>query len=506
MGITDFWGKALGTFIADTPYVDASEFSGKRFAVDSSIWFNRLLRSNIDQLATTSTPPCLAPDLLFKIKSLHDNLSQCNITLVYVYDGKAPPHKDATKKHRVQERERHGAEWIKLCKEAKKDSFTTVDDATLKKATDSRMKMSHPTVIDHANILRWMKENNIECVGAIAEADQQMVQLEKDGVVHGIITTDGDIVALGAKRVLCKMSRKNNGQYQFKVFDREKFMHPENPYKSKLSTYQHLITDVALLLGNDYCPRIHGNGVVKVVSGENSIVDMLAGIDDEADQLDWIKKFGNNGLCPISHDHADVYWKARKYMLHAPVLTCNPLSGEVSVVPLNPLPTDSDWDYIDMQGFLNELGDDDKMIQSIYHCDVVPLERKPIEFYRNKLDAPMFSDLDFDAVPIEIQPTLCIVNWLRARGLDVRVSDTREKIESCVDNCLRNEKPINGPPLKPIAGLYDGFRKIISRQAGNEYDTPNPNYFFIAAKLHLEYSKYTLHRYRFLLYHQHYLY
>ena len=78
MGITDFWGKALGTFVADTPWVDASEFSGKRFAVDSSIWFNRLLRSNIDQLATTSTPPCLAPDLLFKIKSLHDNLSQCN--------------------------------------------------------------------------------------------------------------------------------------------------------------------------------------------------------------------------------------------------------------------------------------------------------------------------------------------------------------------------------------------------------------------------------------------
>ena len=104
-------------------------------------------------------------------------------------------------------------------------------------------------------------------------------------------------------------------------------------------------------------------------------------------------------------------------MLHAPVLTCNPVSGEVSVVSLNPLPTDSDWDYIDMQGFLNELGDDDEMIQSIYHCDVVPLERKPIEFYRNKLDAPMFSDLDFDAVPIEIQPTLCIVNWLRVRGL-----------------------------------------------------------------------------------------
>ena len=72
------------------------------------------------------------------------------------------------------------------------------------------------------------------------------------------------------------MSRKNNGQYQFKVFDREKFMHSENPYKSKITHDQHLMADVALLLGNDYCPMIHGNGVVKVVSGENSMVDMLS--------------------------------------------------------------------------------------------------------------------------------------------------------------------------------------------------------------------------------------
>ena len=227
--------------------------------------------------------------------------------------------------------------------------------------------------------------------------------------------------------------------------------------------------------------------LITAVSGDNSMVDMLAGIDDKADHLDWIDKVGNNGLSPLSHDHADVYPKARKYMLHAPVLTCIPESGKVSVVPLNPLPTGSDWEYIDMQGFLNELGDDGDNINSIYHCDVVPLEQKPIEFYQNqnRFKAPMFSDLDFHAVPIEIQPTLCIVNWLRVRGLHVLVSDSRDRIEKCVDNCLHLEKEITSPPLRPIAGLHDGLRKIISRQAGNEYDTPSRNYFFIAANLKL---------------------
>ena len=113
------------------------------------------------------------------------------------------------------------------------------------------MKLSHPTVVDHANILRWMKENNIECIGSNAEADQQMIQLERDGVVDGIITEDSDIVALGAKRIICKMSRKNNGKIQFKVFNREQFIHSDNPFKSKLSTNHHLLADVALLLGND---------------------------------------------------------------------------------------------------------------------------------------------------------------------------------------------------------------------------------------------------------------
>ena len=109
-------------------------------------------------IATTSTPPCPAPKLLSKIKSVHNNLSQCNITLVYVFDGKAPPHNDATKKHRVEVRQRPAAKWIELCESAKKEASITVDATKLKEATDARMKLSHPTVVDHANILRWMKE------------------------------------------------------------------------------------------------------------------------------------------------------------------------------------------------------------------------------------------------------------------------------------------------------------------------------------------------------------
>jgi hypothetical protein len=44
-------------------------------------------------------------------------------------------------------------------------------------------------------------------------------------------------------------------------------MSPTNPYNSKLCKYPDLIADAALLLGNDYCPRIYGNGKSIVIEG-----------------------------------------------------------------------------------------------------------------------------------------------------------------------------------------------------------------------------------------------
>ena len=484
MGITGFWAKAIG--IASSPSVDLSEFKGRRFAVDVSIFMNKYLQSNMDKLATTANPPCPAPDLLPCIMAWHHSVSQ-HITPVYVFAGKAPPIKDDTKKKRIITRDRRGKEWLILYNKAKEESNISVAPETLKEATEDRMKMSHPNAVDHANILRWMKENDIECIGSIAEADQQMVQLERDGVVDGVISEDGDIVALGAKRVLCKMSRKNNGHFQFKVFEWEKFVSAENPYNSKLSRYPHLMTDIVLLMGNDYCPRIHGNGEGALILGvkdKASVLDKLSAIDDENARQDWLFKFGFKGISPMSTEHAEIFCKSRKYMLHAPVLKRDPESGVVSIVPLNPFPSiNSNWDYIEIQEFLNDLLTDGTLTTHIYQCNVVPLERKPLEFYRTSLDAPPFAELDFDDVPIEIQPTLCLINWLRARGMDVRMTDSRDQIESVTNHCLRVDKDPIGPSLQPIAGVHDSFRMIAPRHADNEYDLPNEDYFSVASKL-----------------------
>ena len=205
--------------------------------VDLSIFMNKFLFTDIDKLATTSNPAYPAPDLLQNVKNIHTNLSRY-ITLVYVFDGIAPPHKKATKQKRLQIRKKNGDVWFKHHRRAIENKVINAED--LRAATASRMSMSHPTAIDHAAIKTWLEDNKIEHYGSIYEADQQLIQLERDGIVDGIISEDGDEIALGAKCLLCKMSRKSNGEYQFKLFQRELFLHPSNPYKSKLCKFSSL--------------------------------------------------------------------------------------------------------------------------------------------------------------------------------------------------------------------------------------------------------------------------
>lgn len=340
-------------------YTAISEFKGRRFAVDASILLNKLLRSDADKIASTNKPMYAAPDLVQSMMEFHKRISQW-ITPVYVFDGLSPDLKAKRRLERQQKREKDGERYLSLLGRAKKDKdAATFTEEEIEEATSSRMKMSHPTSLDHAAALRWMKAENIECCGSYGEADQQMVRLEKDGIVDGIISEDGDEVALGAKLLLTKMSRKSNGEFQFKVFEREKLLSPGNPYNSKLCKHHSLITDTALLLGNDYIDRVKGNGAATVLGSfptekkkkekeedgqkkrkhnnrgkerlGNGMIDRMA----SADNIDgWLKQFGARGQAPLSSE-AIIEIPARS-QLHAICTSAPSLRGNRKGVSRSP--------------------------------------------------------------------------------------------------------------------------------------------------------------------------
>ena len=199
----------------------------------------------------------------------------------------------------------------------------------------------------------------MQCYGSIYEANQQLIRLEADGEIDAIMSEDGDEIALSAKRLFCKMSRRANGSWQFREFCRLQFFHPNDPYKAKLSRHPHLSVDVALLLGNDYCPRLEKNGPKTVIGGtlprqphglskkdaeifrktrvrnEDSILDFLASSEDP---VQWLVDKGWNGNKPMPIEHVPKYLAARRYMFHAPVLQQIVDAREVHIVPLSPLP------------------------------------------------------------------------------------------------------------------------------------------------------------------------
>ena len=270
----DLWTDALGLF-KNKPHEDLSKSKGQCIAIDVSILINKCNGRELTQLCTTNVPVYPSPEILEeRVKPHVKNFVEAGIRPVLVFDGNAPEVKKIEKHRRQQVRESYGQEYQTLlsnfCQQSKEEEgiMTTISDEEYEKAIESRKKTAHPTEYDHAAVIAWATEENIAMVGALFEADQQLVKLEKDGVVDGIATEDGDLVVLGGKKVYTKMSTKD-GHASFRVFDRDEFMNNLNLYHSKLALYPHLIPDVALLLGNDYLQRIPGHGKVTVLEDKD---------------------------------------------------------------------------------------------------------------------------------------------------------------------------------------------------------------------------------------------
>jgi len=506
MGINDFWTDALGDWMSVCKHEKLSNYAGQRIAIDLSIIINKSLRTDIDRLSATCNPTYKCKDLLQNIIVEHEVLTKTGILPVYVYDGMSPEEKKKEKERRRALLEKAGDKYIELRQQAI-DNINAVEPIQfsaeqLKEATESRMKSGKPTPNDQTNILQWMKKQGLECYGSLLEADQQMVALEQDGIVDGIMSEDGDTIANGGKVVYCKLSRKG-GYLTCKVFKRDDFMKDCNTYNSKLCTYPELMVDVALLLGNDYMSRIRNNGPVMVLGKyanneaaeesrrrgntrgrrqEDGLIDRLANADDK---VTFINTLGNNGKRALTEQQRTQYWEARKYMLHAPVIRKNRDTNELYIGPLNDLPAGDGTDWIAYLGSscgLELVMSDDNLLNDIYNCNILPLTRKPFDCYdgphnEDGTNAEWFQVLDFNKDPIPIQPTLCLVNWCRARGVDVHPTrSSREYIEQCTRNFIRVNKPLSDDPLTPITGAHDGYRLIKNRIARNDRDTWNNNF------------------------------
>lgn len=126
-------------------------------------------------------------------------LKHFGITPYMVFDGGFLPSKGSTEASRAKRREECKKTGLELLK-AGKPSQAHVE---LQKAVDVTPEMAR-------HLIEELKKAGVPYVVAPYEADPQLVYLERQGLISGILSEDSDLLVFGAKRLLTKLDQYGN--------------------------------------------------------------------------------------------------------------------------------------------------------------------------------------------------------------------------------------------------------------------------------------------------------
>lgn len=118
------------------------------------------------------------------------------VTPYLVFDGDHLPSKAATEAERAKRRE----ESKKLALELQSKGRTGEAYQEFQKAVDVTPYMAR-------QLIEELKKMKVQYVVAPYEADAQLVYLERQGIINGIISEDSDLLVFGAKRLLSKLDQ-----------------------------------------------------------------------------------------------------------------------------------------------------------------------------------------------------------------------------------------------------------------------------------------------------------
>ncbi|KAK2609142.1 Rad2 nuclease [Conoideocrella luteorostrata] len=126
-------------------------------------------------------------------------LKHFGVTPYMVFDGDYLPSKAATEDSRAKKRE----EKTKLANELLKAGKSSQATQEFQKCIDITPEMA-------STLIQELKQMGVPYVVAPYEADAQLVYLERQGLVNGILSDDSDLLVFGAKRLLTKLDQYGN--------------------------------------------------------------------------------------------------------------------------------------------------------------------------------------------------------------------------------------------------------------------------------------------------------
>lgn len=167
-------------------------YSGQTLGVDAFGWLHRGAAGCAYQLAVDKPTTFYITFVLNRVRMLLD----FGITPYLVFDGDALPSKAETNAKRREERNAAKELGLSLLKSGKRE------EALLKfqKAVSITPQMTF-------NLIEELRRMNVQVLVAPYEADAQLVYLEKEGIIDGIISEDSDMLVFGAQRLITKLDQ-----------------------------------------------------------------------------------------------------------------------------------------------------------------------------------------------------------------------------------------------------------------------------------------------------------
>jgi len=342
MTVQQFWQKVVGRsgasndndgtgktthYLADlAQFVGLPRGSNVVVAVDVSLLLYTAIKG-IDAAREFDTVPSIPCDSTLKyLRKCHALLIKNNITPVYVFDGQRNPTKSTTNANRENDRTTAYQKLRDLVKDRRLQDGKEVD--RLRK----KIAYPRPDVVGLAVEFYKNELNAIVCC-APYEAEWQCVKLEKDGIVHAVLSEDGDVIPTGASNIV-SLVQWSSDIGKCCLYRRGDILSSEKGGSGEWNDY---LWALSCLMGNDYMDRPYGTARSKQKMTFKTIKLMLesyikAPNKDEwlenADKLFYKRNPADTNGGNVLHAGYGVKFQEVSFMIrHAPVFELTAVEG-----------------------------------------------------------------------------------------------------------------------------------------------------------------------------------
>ncbi|KAK7924285.1 hypothetical protein PG985_006339 [Apiospora marii] len=171
---------------------ELKKYKGETLGVDGYGWLHRGAISCAIELAEGKPTRKYVHFVMNRVRMLQ----HFGVNPYMVFDGDFLPSKAGEEASRAKRREESRASGLALLKAGK----PSLAQRELQKAIDITPEMARA-------VIEELKKVGVPYVVAPYEADPQMVYLERQGIITGILSEDSDLLVFGAKRLITKLDQ-----------------------------------------------------------------------------------------------------------------------------------------------------------------------------------------------------------------------------------------------------------------------------------------------------------